>query len=172
MKESPSRNEKKPFFTPHLWLIVLLYLLITVSHYSLPPFFSGLPTSFLGLARHSIERVLLLVPISYAGVACPPYKTLAGGAFGIVGGIVSLAISLVIMLPQAFLLSQGAGVFLEIAGVLLIGTVINLWLFTHRREVAERKRVEGMLTKIIDASSIPAFVIDREHKVTHWNTAL
>jgi signal transduction histidine kinase len=28
------------------------------------------------------------------------------------------------------------------------------------------------LAKIIDGSAIPAFVIDREHKVTHWNTAL
>jgi signal transduction histidine kinase len=28
------------------------------------------------------------------------------------------------------------------------------------------------LAKIIDGSAIPAFVINREHKVTHWNTAL
>jgi signal transduction histidine kinase len=28
------------------------------------------------------------------------------------------------------------------------------------------------LSKIIDGSAIPAFVINREHKVTHWNTAL
>lgn len=28
------------------------------------------------------------------------------------------------------------------------------------------------LAKIIDGSAIPAFVIDREHRVTHWNTAL
>lgn len=28
------------------------------------------------------------------------------------------------------------------------------------------------LAKIIDGSAIPAFVIDREHKITHWNTAI
>jgi PAS domain S-box-containing protein len=28
------------------------------------------------------------------------------------------------------------------------------------------------LSKIIDGSAIPAFVIDRQHKITHWNTAI
>lgn len=28
------------------------------------------------------------------------------------------------------------------------------------------------LAKIIDGSAIPAFVIDRDHRVTHWNTAI
>jgi two-component system sensor histidine kinase DegS len=28
------------------------------------------------------------------------------------------------------------------------------------------------LAKIIDGSAIPAFVIDREHRITHWNTAI
>jgi two-component system sensor histidine kinase DegS len=29
-----------------------------------------------------------------------------------------------------------------------------------------------MLAKIIDGSSIPSFVINKQHKVTHWNTAI
>jgi PAS domain S-box-containing protein len=28
------------------------------------------------------------------------------------------------------------------------------------------------LSKIIDGSAIPAFVIDRQHRITHWNTAI
>ena len=28
-----------------------------------------------------------------------------------------------------------------------------------------------MLTRIIDGSPIPSFVINKQHKVTHWNTA-
>jgi signal transduction histidine kinase len=31
---------------------------------------------------------------------------------------------------------------------------------------------EEMLSKIIDGSPIPSFVIDEQHKVTHWNTAV
>ncbi len=41
-----------------------------------------------------------------------------------------------------------------------------------RRDITGLKSVEGMLTKIIDGSSIPTFVINKQHKVTHWNTAL
>ena len=40
------------------------------------------------------------------------------------------------------------------------------------QDVTERKRAEEMLAKIIDGASISIFVIDRNHRVTHWNTAL
>jgi len=45
--------------------------------------------------------------------------------------------------------------------------------FQHiARDITERKRVESLLTKIIDGSPIPTFAINEQHKVTHWNTAL
>jgi PAS domain S-box-containing protein len=48
----------------------------------------------------------------------------------------------------------------------IIGAVETL------QDITERKKAEEMLTKIIDASNIPSFVIDKEHKITHWNTAI
>ncbi len=46
-------------------------------------------------------------------------------------------------------------------------------------DISERKRVEaalreseGRLSSIIQGSPIPAFVIDRNHRVTHWNRSL
>ncbi len=39
-------------------------------------------------------------------------------------------------------------------------------------KLAEQKRTEGMLAKIIDGSPIPTFAINKQYKVTHWNTAL
>jgi PAS domain S-box-containing protein len=45
--------------------------------------------------------------------------------------------------------------------------------FQHiARDVTEEKKVEEMLTKIIDGSPVPTFAIDKQHRVTHWNTAL
>jgi PAS domain S-box-containing protein len=45
--------------------------------------------------------------------------------------------------------------------------------FQHvARDVTEEKGAEEMLSKIIDGSPIPSFVIDKQHKVTHWNTAI
>ncbi len=40
------------------------------------------------------------------------------------------------------------------------------------QDITERKKAEEMLSKIVDASNIPSFVINREHKITHWNTAI
>ena len=41
-----------------------------------------------------------------------------------------------------------------------------------RRDITELKRAEEMLAKIVDGSSISSFVINKNHKVTHWNTAV
>jgi len=40
------------------------------------------------------------------------------------------------------------------------------------RDVTEEKHSEDMLIKIIDGSPVGIFVINKEHKVTHWNTAI
>ena len=45
-------------------------------------------------------------------------------------------------------------------------------LIDLRRDITNLKRAEEMLTKIVDGSSISSFVINRNHKVTHWNTAI
>ena len=52
------------------------------------------------------------------------------------------------------------------------GAVITASYFTQRK-VAERARAESesRLRYILDGSPIPLFVIDREHRVTHWNRA-
>lgn len=45
--------------------------------------------------------------------------------------------------------------------------------FQHvARDITEEKRTSEMLTKIIDGSPIPTFVISRDHLITHWNVAL
>ncbi|HUV79874.1 MAG TPA: PAS domain S-box protein [Candidatus Bathyarchaeia archaeon] len=40
------------------------------------------------------------------------------------------------------------------------------------QDVTERKNAEEKLTKIVDGVNIPAFAINKEHKITHWNTAV
>jgi PAS domain S-box-containing protein len=40
------------------------------------------------------------------------------------------------------------------------------------RDITERKRAEEKLARIVDGVNIPAFAINKEHKITHWNTAL
>ncbi len=45
--------------------------------------------------------------------------------------------------------------------------------FEHvARDVTEEHRMSEMLAEITNGSPIPTFVIDKDHLVTHWNTAL
>ncbi|MFH1382792.1 MAG: PAS domain S-box protein [Chloroflexota bacterium] len=45
--------------------------------------------------------------------------------------------------------------------------------FQHiARDVTEEKQMAEMLSRITDSSPIPTFVIDLQHRVTHWNTAI
>lgn len=40
------------------------------------------------------------------------------------------------------------------------------------RDVTEEKSVREMLSKIINGSPLPSFVVNKWHEVTHWNTAM
>ena len=146
------------------WLVVVMFAPGVILHY--PQQILGTDSSSLlsslGLTRHAVERVFLLLPISYVGLV-----------FGLKAGLVSLGVALVIMLPRAIWISPSPpDAFFESGGVFVIGGLVNLWFHFHRRDIARRKSAEGMLTKIIDGSSIPAFVLNKRHTVTHWNTAL
>ena len=62
----------------------------------------------------------------------------------------------------------------------LVGAIETLWDTTEKKRIeAERRRdimrieeSENRLTQIIQGSSIPTFVLNRDHVVTHWNLAL
>lgn len=40
------------------------------------------------------------------------------------------------------------------------------------RDITEEKQLQEMLSKIINGSPIATFVIDKQHKITHWNIAI
>jgi two-component system sensor histidine kinase DegS len=146
------------------WLVVALFALGVLLHY--PQQLLGTESASLlaslGLTRHAVERVFFLLPIGYVGLV-----------FGLKAGLVSLGVALVIMLPRAIWISTSpSDALFESGGVIAIGLLVNLWIHFHRRDIARLQRAEDMLTKIIDGSSIPAFVVNKEHRVTHWNTAL
>jgi two-component system sensor histidine kinase DegS len=148
----------------HFWLVIAMFALGVVLHYPQQILNTDSPSllAFMGLTRHAVERVFLLLPVAYVGFI-----------FGLRAGLVSLAVALVIMLPRAMFISiSPPDALFETGGIVVIGGIVNLWFHWHRRDLARRKRAEGMLAKIVDGSSIPTFVINKQHRVTHWNTAL
>lgn len=149
---------------PRFWLLVGLFVVGIILHYPQQLPFLGLepPSSLLGLTRHTVERVYLLVPIIYAGFT-----------FGLKGGIAGLVVAFSIMLPRVILISPSpTEALLETAGVMSIGIVVNLLFQMHRRE-QQRARAAGALLKAEEEKWRSSFnaledvmlIIDRDYNI-------
>jgi two-component system sensor histidine kinase DegS len=157
-------SARKVIRSPHFWAVLAIFAIGVILHYpeQLIPWGASAISSFLGTTRHTAERVFFLIPITYASFI-----------FGLKGGIASLVAAGFIMMPRAISISLvPADAILESSGVIIVGGVVNLWFYMHRKNIAQRRSIEEALVRIIDGSSIPSFVINKQHKVTHWNTAI
>lgn len=118
---------------PHFWIVLALFAVGITIHYpqQILSISSDSLFSFLGLTRHTMERVLSLTPAIYAGLF-----------FGLKTGLASLAGSLIIILPRAILISPSPpDALLETVGIILIGGLAILWLEHHRRENERRQQL-------------------------------
>jgi two-component system sensor histidine kinase DegS len=110
-------------FSPSLWLVIAMLLSGVLLHYSAQ--LRALPFPIHGeaqLARHSTERVLLILPIGYAAFALGP---------GV--GLVALVVAILIMLPRVLFLSPSpADALTETVAVTLVGG-LTIWLAWIRK---------------------------------------
>jgi signal transduction histidine kinase len=131
----------------HFWLVVAMLISGLIFHYSaqertILPF---LPAgSTLQLSRHSLERILFILPITYAAFT-----------FGVIGGLIALCVSLFIMLPRVFIASPyPADAFLETVSVAVVGGLI-CWLVAIRdREKELREAAMGRIAAISGVSDV------------------
>jgi len=117
---------RKPLF----WLILLCFLGGVFLHYS--EYFLTPQTDvsiFLGLQRHSIERLLFLGIIILAGVL-----------YGFTGGMAYVVASALTMLPRLFISQLQADDVYETIAILVAGSSFNWWFELHRREVGRREQ--------------------------------
>ena len=125
---------------PHFWLVVAMFAASVVLHYpqQILSTESISLLSFLGLSRHALERIFLLLPITYAGFF-----------LGMRWGLASLAIALAIMLPRAILLSlYPTDALFETSVIIAIGGLVNLWFRAYRKE---QGRYQQLLAKLESA---------------------
>jgi two-component system sensor histidine kinase DegS len=118
---------------PHFWYIMLIFLACSVLHYpeQLPFLGSMNITSFLGLERHAIERILFIIPIIYTAFI-----------FGIKGGIVSLVIAFALMLPRVLFVSQyPRDALFEMCLSIAIGSFFCWWIDSRKKEVGKREQI-------------------------------
>jgi len=112
------------------WILVILFAIAVLLHY--PQQLLGISRAslfaFLGTARFSAERVFFLIPISYAGFI-----------YGFRGGIISLILSLLVMLPRLlWMTTTQPDAFLEVGFITALGVMMTLWLESMRREQRRR----------------------------------
>jgi signal transduction histidine kinase len=120
---------KKLAGTRDFWIIGISLAICTFFHYYSPQtsriFGVNLP-----MTRQAIVRIIFLLPVAAAAFA-----------FGRSGGLVSLGIAVLVMLPRAIFLSpQPIDAFFEIVGIAIVGYIIVWMIDTQEKEKRLRQR--------------------------------
>ena len=122
------------FRRPEFWIIIALFILISVPHYdeTLHPPFVHRFFELVGIDRHAFERILYILPI-----------VVAGFWFGHRGAYVASVVALAIMLPRAFLISPSTGdALFETAIIFLIGNLVGFVFASLYKERRRRTQLD------------------------------
>ncbi len=117
----------------HFWLIVAIMVGLTILHYVEQLNLAGTsPSVHFGLERHTIDRILFLIPIVYTIIV-----------FGPVAGIFISIFAMFIMLPRALIWSPNTlDASIETVGIVVTAIAICLWLKARLSEAGQRQQAE------------------------------
>jgi PAS domain S-box-containing protein len=121
---------------PHLWIIIVLFIFLTVSHFTeilsqIPLFTQISLPAVLELSRHSLERFLYLLLMLYAG-----------WTLGLIGGAAVWLSSAAAMLVRTFLISPDfRDAVLESISALAIGALAIILIATYRQTRRQREKI-------------------------------
>ncbi len=130
------REQTRGLSSPHLWIIVILFIFLTISHFtqllSQIPFLGGISLpAVLEISRHSLERLLYLLLILYAGWTA-----------GIIGSAAVWLSSAGAMLVRTFLISPDLrDALLESLAILVIGALAITLMVAYRQNKRHREKL-------------------------------
>ena len=127
----------------HFWLILVVFTLFSLLHYAEQIGIGGTtaPSLHFGLTRHALDRILFLLPIIYSGFV-----------FGLTAGLATCLAALLVMLPRAIFISPAPqDALLEVGGVLVVGVLACLWLWTRAKE---REKFRAALAELESAHQL------------------
>ena len=138
LASSPRRNQlKRMASNGSFWILGAMLIGLGVLHY-LTPQARFLPLIPYPLKRHAVERVIFLLPVAGATFA-----------FGQTGGLVTLALAILIMLPRALFISPSAGdALVETGAVAVVGYFVIWMIETQEREKRLRQKAVSRLRAI------------------------
>lgn len=126
----------------HFWIVVGMLAACTFLHY-LTPQMRQLPFVSFPLARHTVERIIFLVPVAAAAFA-----------FGRAGGVITLVVAVLIMMPRVFLISpQPVDAMFETLGIGVVGYIVVWVIDAQEREKRLRQKAVDDLRKLNSVSA-------------------
>ncbi|MBA7636377.1 hypothetical protein ES703_43995 [subsurface metagenome] len=125
------------------WLIIIVFTLCCLLHYAelvgIPGTLS--PSLHFGLTRHSLDRILFLLPVIYSSFT-----------FGRKGALITSLAALAAMLPRAIFISPAPGdALVETGGILVIGMVASWGIWTRAQE---RDKTKAALAELHSAHEV------------------
>jgi len=133
-------SRRQPFEVlkePHFWVILAIMTCGTVFYYADQiPVIDTLTSSLrLDFARHSVHRILSILPVAYAAFV-----------FGLAGGLLASSVIAALLLPRVFLISSEAEeAAIEVAAFLFIGAFVSWLIDVQNKEKARHKKTIASL---------------------------
>ncbi len=129
---------KRAMQSVHFWLILAILVALFILHYTEQLGMGICPICYLGFTRHTLARILFLVPIIYAGFSLRLWAGLATGF-----------VALLIMLPRALFISPSLlDALLESVGILLTGILACFWFNAQLKRKEERRQATTELETV------------------------
>lgn len=128
---------------PHFWIIVLLFIIVGISHYheilESVPVIGKISTSiFFGTERHTVDRLIFLLLIVYAG-----------WALGVRASGAVLVASFLVMLPRAILISPSpTDAIFETVATAVAGALLMPFIAAWCRAREERDKLNVALEQL------------------------
>jgi PAS domain S-box-containing protein len=133
-------SRRQPFEVlkePHFWVILAIMTCGTVFYYAdhIPLIDSVEKSLRLDFARHSVHRILSILPVAYAAFV-----------FGLPGGLLASSVIAALLLPRVFLVSSEAEeAAIEVAAFLFIGAFVSWLIDVQNKEKARHKQTIASL---------------------------
>ncbi len=125
------------------WILAAMLAGLTFLHYVTPQM-RFLPIASHPLGRHAVERIIFILPIASATFA-----------FAQSGGLITLTLALLIMLPRVFLISPyPVDAFMETVAVGVVGYLVIWMIETQEREKRLRQEAVSRLRTINAVTAI------------------
>ncbi|MGD0765466.1 MAG: PAS domain S-box protein [Dehalococcoidia bacterium] len=122
---------------PHFWVIVTIMSCGTILYYAdYLPVISGIESGLrLDFARHSVHRILSILPVAYAAFV-----------FGLPGGLTATAVIAALLLPRVFIAPAEAGESaVEVAAFVFIGGFVSWLIDVQSREKSQHRETISSL---------------------------